>query len=408
MTTPRRRAPAVVLSRGASGTGFGGSALARNAFVVVQFAIAMILVAGTIVVLRQLEYAISSDKGFAADQLIVLQTDNTSIQEQFAAFTAEVRNHPAILNAAGSNAVPGSSTSTFEVAPDGIRRPDVPFIANVVRIDDFALRDTYGFQLVAGRWFDAAHPADAARGIVINEALARSLGWDDPIDDTVGDPTGRRLDIVGELDGGEVIGVVADYRFQSIRQAIAPLAFYFAPRGGSLTVRVSPDAVASAVAHLEATWEKFEPRYPFAYTFLDESFARFYASEARLMKLLGAFSALALVVAALGLYGLAAYLTSIRTKEIGIRKVLGARVSQIVLLFVRDFARLVGLAIVLATPLVMVTSARWLEGYAYRASVGIGVYLAAAAIVLGVALVSTCWQPVRAAMADPVKALRYE
>jgi putative ABC transport system permease protein len=383
---------------------FGGSAIARNAFVVVQFAIAMILVAGTLIVLRQLSYAISADKGFAADQLIVLETGDTDIQQQFAAFTEEVRSHPAILNAAGSNSVPGASTSTFEVAPDGIRRPDVPFIANIVRVDDFALRDTYDFELVAGRYFDEAHPSDATNGVVVNEALARSLGWADPIDDIVG----RRLDIVGELEGGEVIGVVGDYQFQSIHQVIAPLAFYYAPRGGSLTVRVSPDAVANAVGHLEATWQKFEPRYPFAYTFLDESFERYYASEARLMKLLSVFSVLALLVAALGLYGLAAYLTSVRTKEIGVRKVLGARVSQIVLLFVRDFARLVGLAIVLATPFVVVGSSRWLEGYAYRAPVGVGVYAVAAAIVLGVALVSTCWQPVRAARANPVKALRYE
>ena len=126
------------------------------------------------------------------------------------------------------------------------------------------------------------------------------------------------------------------------------------------------------------------------------------------MKLLGAFSVLALVVAALGLYGLAAYLTSIRTKEIGVRKVLGARVSQIVLLFVRDFTRLVGLAIVLATPFVVVGASRWLEGYAYRAPVGVGVYAAAAGIVLAVALLSTCWQPVRAASKNPVDALRYE
>ncbi|GMQ81867.1 MAG: ABC transporter permease [Rhodothermia bacterium] len=397
--------PAISLSRfhpvrQLSGFSSGSRALfSRNVFVLVQFSISMILVAGTMVVLRQLNYLQSRDKGFNQEQLIVLSTDDTSIQSRFSAFTAEVERHPAILSAAGSNSVPGTATMTTEVIPDGVET-GATYIANIVRLDDYSLLDTYRFELADGRFFDENRPTDASRGIVINESMMRSLGWQEAV--------GRRLDISGELQEGVVIGVVKDFHFQSMRRAIDPLAFYFAPRGEFLTVRIAAGSEAQAIEHLESTWKSFESLYPFTYTFLDESFARFYESENRLMILLTFFAGLALFIASLGLYGLAAYLTTVRTKEIGVRKVLGASIPQIVLLFVSSFGRLVALAIVIGSPVVFLGAQMWLENFAYRTELSVDIFLVSGGIVLGIALLSVSYQPIRAALTNPVKALRYE
>lgn len=384
------------LTRNTSGS---SPVLSRNVFVLVQFVISMILVAGTMVVLRQLDYIQSRDKGFNQDQLIVLSTDDTSIQNRFSAFSAEVVRHPAILSAAGSNAVPGTATMTTEVIPDGVKT-EATYIANIVRLEDYSLLDTYGFELADGRFFEENRPMDATNGIVINESMMRSLGWQEAV--------GRRLDISGELQEGVVIGVVKDFHFQSMHRAIDPLAFYFAPRGEFLTIRIAAGTTTEAIEHLESTWKSFESLYPFTYTFLDESFARFYENENRLMMLLSFFAALAMLIACLGLYGLATHLTMVRTKEIGVRKVLGASIVQIVLLFVTDIARLVSLAIVLGSPLVFLGAKMWMENFAFQAPIGIDLYLLSGGVVLGIALLSVSYQPIRSALTNPVEALRYE
>jgi putative ABC transport system permease protein len=235
---------------------------------------------------------------------------------------------------------------------------------------------------------------------VINEALARSLGWDEPV--------GRRLDISGELTPGIVIGVVRDFHFQSMQLAIAPLAFYYAPRGANLSVRVTPEDLPGTLAFLQQTWERFDTAYPFTYSFLDQRFARFYQSERRLMQTLGIFTGLAILIACLGLFGLASYMAEQRTKEIGVRKVLGATVAQIAFMFIKEFAVLVVLALVVAAPVAYFGAERWLQNYAYRVDVGVGLFLLAGAATLALALLTVSLQSIRAALADPVKALRYE
>ncbi len=308
-------------------------------------------------------------------------------------------DHPAVISAAGSNAVPGTSMMTFGVAPDGIET-DENFIANIIRVDDFSLLDTYGFEMVAGRFFDENRPSDATSGIVINEMLASMLNWEEPV--------GRRLDIIGELNEGVVIGVVNDFHFQSLHHAIEPLAFYFAPRGGGITVRLRSGDPSAALAHLNATWQRFESSWPFSYEFLDESFARFYTMERKLMALLTVFAGLAIFIACLGLYGIASFITIQRTKEIGLRKALGASTGRIVRLFIMQFARLVVVAIAVATPVIYIGGREWLQNFSYRVVPGVDVYLTAAGIVVGIALLSVSYRPIKLAMANPVQALHHE
>lgn len=397
--------PAAILSRlrpvrALRGTASGkGSVMLRNIFVVFQFAISMILVAASIIVLRQLEFVQSKDLGFALEQQVIINTDDTAIQEQFEAFRQAVMDHPDILSAAGSNAVPGASMMTTSVVPDGVPN-DETYIANIVRVDDFSLLNTYVFEMAEGRFFNEDRPTDATNGIVINEMLARTLGWKDPV--------GRRLDISGELNEGLVIGVVKDFHFKSLHFAIEPLAFYVAPRGAAITVRLKSGNPQEALAHLEATWKRFESNWPFSYEFLDESFARFYTLERKLMTLLTVFAGLAIIIACMGLYGIASYITIQRTKEIGLRKALGASASQIVQLFIREFAKLIVVAITLAVPVVYIGAREWLQNFAYRVFPGMDVYLFAGGIVAVIALLSVSYRPIKAALAPPVQALRYE
>jgi putative ABC transport system permease protein len=205
-----------------------------------------------------------------------------------------------------------------------------------------------------------------------------------------------------------VIGVLKDFHFESLKSSIEPLAFYFAPRGATLSIRVAPENVSAALDHVESTWNTYDTAYPFSYSFLDEKFASFYHAEQRLMLLLAIFSGLAIIIACLGLFGLASFLTQQRTKETGIRKILGASIGQIVLIFLNDFSKLLTVSFVLALPVAFLLARSWLESFAYRIEPGMGLYIMAAGLVSLITVLSVTFQPIRAAMANPVESLRNE
>ncbi len=236
--------------------------------------------------------------------------------------------------------------------------------------------------------------------MVLNEAMVRSLGWTEAV--------GKRFDVPGELDQGIVIGVVKDFQVASMHQEIAPLFMLLTDHPGGLCVRISGEDVPGTLAHLEATWARFEARYPFEYEFLDDAFAQLYQTDRRLMQTLSVFALLAILVACLGLLGLAAYTAERRTKEIGVRKVLGASVSSLVGVLSVEYLKLVAVGFLIATPLAYVATQRWLDDFAYRIDIGVGAFLLAGTAVLLLALVTVSYHALRAATADPTKALRSE
>jgi putative ABC transport system permease protein len=390
---------AEALRGGRSGAAFGGRM--RRGLVSVQFTISIALIAGAVLVYRQTAFMQSKDLGFDREQIVVLETGDTAIADRMGAFRRALEGHPSVTGTAGSNSVPGLTMMSFGINPEG-KAQDETWTSAAIRLDDFELLDLYGMEMATGRWFSEARPADRTGAIVINQALARSLGWSD--DEAVG----RRLDAPGEVDGGTVIGVVRDFHYESLRRPIEPIFFYFAPRDAMLSVKVRADEVAAALAHLRSTWEAFDPAYPFEYTFLDEGFARLYAAERNLMKALGLFGGLAVLVACLGLLGLAAFAAEQRTKEIGIRKVLGASVPGLVRLLSAEVFRLVLIAGLVAVPFAWLMGDRWLSGFAFRVG-GIGwVVAGAGSATLLLALATVAWQAWKAATSDPVKSLRYE
>ena len=255
--------------------------------------------------------------------------------------------------------------------------------------------------LAAGRNLSEAFPSDAEEAFLINEALAQQLGWDDPI--------GRRLQVGGDWRKGAIVGVVKDFNFRSLHEAVDPMVMFFVPDNLLVfSVRIRSEHAGPTLDHLRATWQQFAPDRPFVYSFLDESFARQYEADEQFGEVFSYFALLAVVIACLGLFGLASFTAEQRTKEIGIRKVLGASVAGIVLLLSKDFARLVGIALVLAAPLAYLAMTRWLENFAYRIEISWRIFLIAGSLALATAVLTVSYQAIRAALADPVKALRYE
>lgn len=385
--------PASVLKGGWKGSTKSGE-LPRKVLVTFQFAITIALLVGTAVVFRQMDFIQTKNLGYQDDQVVVLPSVN-----QPEAFKEALLQNTTIQHVTSSGSVPGLGTMSFSIRADGKAETE-SWTAHIYPVD-YDYLETYQMKMVEGRFFSEAFATDATEAMIINETMVRSLGWDDPI--------GRRLDVPGERETGVVIGVIEDFHNLSLHQAVDPMVLYVEPRRlNILSVKVQAAAIPEALAHMEAVSQTIMPETPFRYYFLDEAFAQQYATEQRTMETLGLFSILTIFIACLGLFGLATFTAEQRTKEIGVRKVMGATVPTLVLLLTKDFARLVVIALVLAAPVAYLLMSRWLEAFVYRIDIGLGVFIIAGATALALALFTVSYQSIRAALGDPVKALRYE
>jgi putative ABC transport system permease protein len=260
---------------------------------------------------------------------------------------------------------------------------------------------TLGLTIRAGRDYSESFAADATSGVLINEAACRAFGW------VPEEAIGKGISTSG-MEEGRVVGVVADYHQHGLQRKIEPVLTFIGPYFGYYALKLRPGDATAGVAAVERFWKARFPGYPFEYFFLDEDYDQQYKAEARLARLFGVFSALAIAIACLGLFGLAAFMAEKRTKEIGIRKVLGASVGSIVALLSGDFLKLVGVAFVLSVPLAWYAVEQWLRDFAYRIDVGPWPFVLAGMLAGLVALLTVSFQAVKAALANPVKSLRSE
>jgi putative ABC transport system permease protein len=308
---------------------------------------------------------------------------------------------PSVTSAAFSRSVPGSyfpNAGTAIEAPDGEMMQDGQAIFQVGI--DFITH--YNLELVAGRSYSRDYPSDSSSALVINEAAARQYGYANPAD-----IVGKKFDQWGRA--GEVIGVVKDFNYISLHRTIEPLTLPFEPYASRyLSLKVTGDDLPGTIAQVEEVWKKLAPQRPFLYSFLDQDFNTQYQSDFRFRKIFTTFSVLAIMIACLGLLGLATYTAEQRTKEIGIRKVLGADIGSIVGLLSKDFIKLVLVAIVIATPLAWYAMNKWLEGFAYQVPVHWWIFGIAGLLSIVVALFTISFQSIKAAMMNPVKSLRSE
>jgi putative ABC transport system permease protein len=399
--------PALVLSRfrptrvlyGRSATPKRGAWL-RSSLIVVQFTASLGLVLVTLVVQRQLDYMQQKSLGF--DQSLVLTLEGSHVRESYDAFMEALRGRPAIA-AATSGVAPGIGhrNMTMLVSEPGTEEKwdlSVMFV-------DYGYDETMGLNVVQGRGFSRDFADEAGGAVVLNQAAARRYGFAE-------DPIGRTLDL-GDGLGGDieptVVGMVEDFHNASMHEAIQPLALVLQPGfNWTIMVRLAPGDLAERLAAVEAVWSQFVPDRPFAFSFLDERIERQYLAEQRVARIFGVFSILAVLIACLGLFGLVAFAAASRTKEIGMRKVLGASVTSIVVLLSRDFLRLVALAFLVAAPLVYWGMDRWLGDFAYHIVLGPGVFVLAGGLALVAAWLTVGYQAIRAALRNPVESLRYE
>jgi putative ABC transport system permease protein len=379
----------------------------RSALVVFQFAISIILIVGMGVVYNQLEYCRTKNLGLNKEHVVVLPMDQDMVQ-RYAGIKSQLLQHPHVVNVAASKRVPSGrllDSSGGSVPVDDSYEPLDFRIANV-RVDHTFV-DTYGLQMAAGRNFSVAFPTDSTEAFILNETAVSKIGWPSP-EAALGRPLqyGNRR--------GRIIGVVKDFNYESLHQPITPIVMYIAPSSfNSLSVKIRPDRpedVAATLEFLKNKWQEYRPNFPFQYSFIDERYELLYQSEHRLGQIFGTFSVLAVFIACLGLFGLTSYTAEQRTKEIGIRKVLGASVSTIVVLLSKDFTRLVVVATLAAWPIAYYAMNRWLQEFAYRINIHqqSATFLLAAALALAIALATVIFQAVKAALANPVKSLRYE
>lgn len=376
--------------------GRASGAVLRKGLVVVQFAVAIALVIGVGVIYEQAQYLQERDLGYDEEGILVLDADRFPLLKQ------ALLDVPGVAHVTGAPRLMGQPLATVVVRPSG--QDSARQMLQIPVSMDFI--ETMGMDITAGRSFSLAYATDATDAIMLNEAAARSLGWTHPV--------GRRLmvDVPGKADAEPwaqrtVIGVVEDFNYLSLHNPIEPIMLYLSRDPNLMFARLDTSDAAT-LAQVEAVWTRVNPDAPFNAYFLDDHLQQAYQAERQLMRLFGAFAGLAFLVACLGLFGLTAFVTNQRTKEIGIRKAIGATTASLVALLSTDFTKLVGVAFAVAVPVAYLGMSRWLEGFAYRIDLGVGVFVGAGALALVVALSTVGVQAWRAARLDPALTLRDE
>ena len=376
----------------------------RQVLVVLQFSVSVVLLVCTSVVYKQLSYLKNKTLGFDKEHIITLPY-TSQLSPNYEAFRTELLANPAVKEAARSVGVPSdrllnSEGETGIQSGDSIKESGVSF--QYLGIDHY-FSDTYKIKLLAGRNFSEQYPTDDSLAFMLNESGAKLLGLKNPQEGI-----GKTISY-GERRG-KLVGVLQDFHFESMHEEIKPLLFMIPDgrRFRDLSVKLTGNNLKAGLAHIEKTWQQFLPDIPYEYNFLDESFGRLYEAEQKQGKLFTIFASMAILIASLGLFGLASFATEQRTKEIGIRKVLGASVSGIVGMLSKDFLKLVLIANIIAWPLAWYGMHKWLQDFAYRTDISWWIFGAASCLALAIALVTVSFQAVKAAVANPVQALRSE
>ncbi|MEE9441904.1 MAG: ABC transporter permease [candidate division Zixibacteria bacterium] len=397
--------PAFVLSslkplsivKGKLKSGLGGVWM-RRISVVFQFAIAVFLIAGTLFVFDQVNFMKNQHLGFDKEQKLIIEMPTDVVtRDSYSGVKSEFLNHPSIEGATFSSSVPGRWRYLWNTYPAGKQETNSHSI-NHMQVD-YDFLSEYDIQLLTGRAFSKEH-GDAFGAWIINEAAAKTFGWG---------TAENALDKHLFEENHSIVGIIKDYHFHGLQEAIGPLALF--PIGDDfryLSLRVETNELSETVANIKTTYEELFPGTIFNYFFLDKEFNLQYRREEQIGSLFGWFTSLGIFIACLGLFGLSSFLTEQRTKEIGIRKVLGASISGIVRLMTKEYIWLVIISNVIAMPIAWYAMNRWLDNFAYRIEIGweTMAYAGISAIIIAVATVS--FQAIKAALANPVESIKYE
>jgi len=384
----------------------GGNISFRKVLVVAQFTISIVLIITTIIVFQQLRYMQNTSLGYNKEHIITLPYYN-SVNPQYDAFRNDLLQSPGIKDVARSSRIPTGRLLDMNGASTMVGNSLQPVTTDIKDVSaDYDFIPTYGIHLVAGRNFSRDYSMDSSN-FILNESAVKAIGWKSPQeaigkDFKYGDTQGR------------VIGVMADFHFESLQHAIVPMILLNPPTTptnssfNSLSIKLAGNNIPASLASVEKIWKTYMPEIPYQYTFLDENFNKMYQSEQRQETIFTVFACIAIFIACLGLFGLSAFEITQRIKEIGIRKVLGAKVSSIVTLLSKDFLKLVLVATIIAFPIAWYAMSHWLQDFAYRIDIHWWVFLLSAILALIVALITVSFQAIKAAMSNPAKSLRTE
>ncbi len=388
--------PANVL-KGTFHSGSKGAAF-RKVLVVLQFSLTILLIVCTTIVYNQMNFMRNKKLGYDKEYLVyaILRGD---MRKQFDAVKEELLKNPNILEVTSSGTIPtyGYNFSNSLWRWEG-QNPDEEILMRASFID-YDYFKTFGMEIIAGRPYSKEYSTDPREALIVNEEAVKVMGMESPL--------GKRLGI-GE-NQAKIIGVVKNYHFRSLKQEIEPLILILNPQQcWALFTRMRSENVPQAIGHMEKVWGQFAPGFPFDYRFMDEAVDNLYRSEQQIGTIFRYFAILAIFISCLGLFGLASFMAEQRTKEIGVRKVLGATVTSILLLLSKEFAKWVLIANIIAWPVAYFAMNKWLQGYAYRINIAVWSFILAALLALTIALFTVSYQAVRAATSNPVDALRYE
>lgn len=377
----------------------------RRSLVVFQFAISAILVVGTWIVLGQLSYMQQQDLGFQKDEVLVVNASRVRAPNPnaFETLKNELKTQAIVANVSITNSLPGTPGWQGQVSyPEG-KTGDAAVSVEYMAIDEDYLT-TLGLNLIAGSNFDRAHPSDLEEGLILNESAVAAYGWLTPEE-----AIGKKIESPSESPAGRVIGVVKDYHQLGLQQKIGPMVMdYFPKRGTMYAIRYRASDTQHVLASVQHTWTKIFPGYDFNYFFLNQDFEKQYQAEQRLAKVFTLFAVITIFIAAIGLIGLVSFMVVARTKEIGVRKVLGAGVFSITRLLSKEFIILVIIANLLSIPVAWYFANQWLQQFAYRTTLNPLLFVWTALIAIMITVLAVGYQTFRAATTDPVKSLRYE
>jgi putative ABC transport system permease protein len=393
--------PALTL-KGQQGTATGRTFI-RKGLVVSQFAISIVLIIATIIIFKQLDYLNSRDLGYDKNQVVTLPY-YSELATSYETFYNELTNAAPIKNVARSSRIPTGRLLDSYGEPRVLKGDSLIDVdINLKSIStDTEFFDTYGIDVFSGRKFSKEIPTDDSLAFVINESAAKRIGWENPKDYM--DKEFQYADVKGKL-----IGIVKDFHFESLHEEITPMIFLQRNNNYNvLSIKIAGDKMQNGLAHLEKVWKTFLPSRPFDYQFLSERYRALYESEQKQSQLFTIFSGLAIFIASLGLFGLATFNTMQRVKEIGIRKVLGASVSNIVGLLSKEIVILILVANLISWPIAWYFMNQWLGTFAYHIEMDALAYLLAATSAVLIALITVSSQTIKAAMSNPAKTLRYE
>ena len=385
----------------------------RQALVLVQFIISVGVIACTALMAIQLNYVNTKPLGFDRDNQVVITLNGADVVEKGSFIKSDLKSHEQILGVALSFSVPGRQTGLGLFQIENNDRVFESQTLNVMN-GDYDYLDVYGIDVVEGRGFD---PTDDG-GLLVNQAAVRALGWDSAI--------GKRFELRDfandeELTYEPVVGVVGDFHYESLHQKVEPLViFNFQPdfedtdainravARANVTVKISGEDIPGTLAFMEERWREYDPKHPFEYKFLDDSLDELYVSEQQQMNLIGIFAGLCIFLSCLGLFGLSAFTTQQRTKEIGIRKILGATTAGIIFMFFKNTVELILIASIVASGASYYLMTEWLAGFEYKDDINLSVFMLSGGVAAVIAFATIALQSYKTARASPIVALRYE